>query len=526
MHMRHTAKLGLLGFIIACNGGSGTDPTGDPGSSSSSATGTTSATPTTGDPPPTSSTADPSTTTPDPTTGEAATTSDDTTIGDTTTGDPGACGAIVTFADGKQPSAELHVAPDGADAPTCGPADAPCASIEFAAGLAAPGTAVRIHSGTYAPDQFISDLAGTADAPIWIGGAPGETPPVISGGSEALHLSRARYLVVHDLEVVGATGNGINIDDGGAVDDPEATRFVVFQNLEIHQIGEGGNQDCLKMSGVNDYWVLDSEFYQCGAGGSAIDHVGCHHGLIAGNHFHDNGGNAVQCKGGSEDIEIRGNRMVDTGQRAVNMGGSTGFEFFRPPLQNGTPNAEARDIRVIANTIVGGETPLAFVGCVDCAALNNTIVRPHNWLLSHPAGDRHHQRIRVLAGLERPVRQQPRRVRPRRHLDLCEHRRRHGARYLHLHEQPLVRGRRPRPVRPIRRPPHPRDRRARRGGPAARRPRRRRLSPHPRQPRRRLRDRLRRALGRPRPPSATTTRRAAAPSKCPDSPRVSGSRSD
>jgi hypothetical protein len=239
---------------------------------------------------------------------------------------------------------------------------------------------VRIHSGTYAPDQFISDLAGTADAPIWIGGAPGETPPVISGGSEALHLSRARYLVVHDLEVVGATGNGINIDDGGAVDDPEATRFVVFQNLEIHQIGEGGNQDCLKMSGVNDYWVLDSEFYQCGDGGSAIDHVGCHHGLIAGNHFHDNGGNAVQCKGGSEDIEIRGNRMVDTGQRAVNMGGSTGFEFFRPPLQNGTPNAEARDIRVIANTIVGGETPLAFVGCVDCAALNNTIVRPHNWL--------------------------------------------------------------------------------------------------------------------------------------------------
>lgn len=378
--MRHTAKLGLLGFIIACNGGSGTDPTGEPGSSSS-ATDTTSATPTTGEPPPTSSTADPSTTTPDPTTGEAATTSDDTTIGDTTTGDPGACGAIVTFADGKQPSAELHVAPDGADAPTCGPADAPCASIEFAAGLATPGTAVRIHSGTYAPDQFISDLAGTADAPIWIGGAAGETPPVISGGSEALHFSRARYLVVHDLEVVGATGNGINIDDGGAVDDPEATRFVVFQNLEIHQIGEGGNQDCLKMSGVNDYWVLDSEFYQCGDGGSAIDHVGCHHGLIAGNHFHDNGGNAVQCKGGSEDIEIRGNRMVDTGQRAVNMGGSTGFEFFRPPLQNGTPNAEARDIRVIANTIVGGETPLAFVGCVDCAALNNTIVRPHNWLL-------------------------------------------------------------------------------------------------------------------------------------------------
>ncbi len=376
--MRHTVKLGLLGLLVACNGGSGTPTTGEPGSSSSSETGTTNATPTTGDPQPTSGTV-PTTTTPDPTSGTTAGSGDDTTS-DTTTGEPAACGAVVTFADGKQPTAELHVATDGADGPTCGAVDAPCGSIEFAAGLAAPGTAVRIHSGTYAPDQYISDLAGTADAPIWIGGAPDETPPVISGGGEALHFSRARYLVVHDLEVVGATANGINIDDGGAVDDPEATRFVVFKNLEIHQIGEGGNQDCLKMSGVNDYWVLDSEFYQCGAGGSAIDHVGCHHGLIAGNHFHDNGGNAVQCKGGSEDIEIRANRMVESGQRAVNMGGSTGFEFFRPPLQMGMPNAEARTIRVIANTIVGGETPLAFVGCVDCAALNNTIVRPHNWL--------------------------------------------------------------------------------------------------------------------------------------------------
>jgi len=64
--------------------------------------------------------------------------------------------------------------------------------------------------------------------------------------------------------------------------------------------------------------------------GSGIDHVGCHHGLLALNHLHDMSGNAIQCKGGSEDLEIRWNHMVDAGQRAVNMGGSTGFEFFRP----------------------------------------------------------------------------------------------------------------------------------------------------------------------------------------------------
>jgi hypothetical protein len=63
------------------------------------------------------------------------------------------------------------------------------------------------------------------------------------------------------------------------------------------------------------------------------------------------------------------------------MGGSTGFEFFRPPLSMTAPNAEARNIRVIANVIVGGTAAVAFVGCVDCLAANNTIVDPDNWIL-------------------------------------------------------------------------------------------------------------------------------------------------
>ncbi|HEY8945819.1 MAG TPA: hypothetical protein VIM73_16230, partial [Polyangiaceae bacterium] len=69
------------------------------------------------------------------------------------------------------------------------------------------------------------------------------------------------------------------------------------------------------------------------------------------------------------------------GQRAVNLGGSTGFEFFRPPLATGEENAEAREIKVIANVIEGGIASLGFVGCVDCMAANNTIVNPDNWVL-------------------------------------------------------------------------------------------------------------------------------------------------
>src|SRR5690606_19139026 len=81
-----------------------------------------------------------------------------------------------------------------------------------------------------------------------------------------------------------------------------------------------------------------------------------------------------------EDIEIRANRFANAGQRAINIGGSTGFEYFRPPLSTDQPNVEARDIRVIANVFRGGVTPFGFVGCVDCLAANNVIDSPENWI--------------------------------------------------------------------------------------------------------------------------------------------------
>jgi hypothetical protein len=276
------------------------------------------------------------------------------------------------------------VATDGTDSGGCGAENDACATIEFAANQAQPGSAVVVHEGIYAGGGYIADLTGTAEAPIWIGGATGEQKPIIDGGGQGFQLSKARYVVVHDFEVRNSTQNGINADDGGEYDNPDAARYIVFRDLHVHDVGSGGNQDCLKLSGLDDYWVLDSEFSNCGGGtsGSAIDHVGCHQGLILGNHFHDlpESGNSVQGKGGCDDIEIRGNLFEDGGHRAVNMGGSTGFEFFRPPLSMSQPNAEARDIRVIANVFRGGVTPFAFVGCVDCLAANNTIDTPENWV--------------------------------------------------------------------------------------------------------------------------------------------------
>ena len=256
------------------------------------------------------------------------------------------------FATDRSPTTLLFV--DGsAEAGGTGSAARPFRSIPAAIAKARPGTSVRIHPGTYPGDIRIQGLAGSAKAPIWIGGMPGKTRPVLAGGKVGVHLSEVRYLVLHDLEVRGCSANGINCDDGGRFDDADATRHLVFDRLHIHDIGGTGNQDGLKLSGVDDYYVTRCRFERCGGrmSGSGVDQVGCHRGFLVANHFEDLSGNAIQCKGGSEDLEIRGNTMIRPGARGINLGGSTGFRYFRPSLSKTKPNHEARNIRVFANVI-------------------------------------------------------------------------------------------------------------------------------------------------------------------------------
>ena len=303
--------------------------------------------------------------------------------GDWSAAEPPRCDRIDAFGRGLHPTSQIHVATWGSNSTGDGSPGNPFATIGGAINNAVPGTALLVHEGTYSGGIYLSDIAGTATEPIWIGGVPGEARPVIDGGGEGLHLTRAKYLVVHDLEVRNAANNGINADDGGDYADPLATHHLTFKGLRIHDIGSDGNQDCLKLSGLDDYTVALSEFAFCGGGlsGSGVDHVGCHDGLIARNVFHDLAANAVQSKGGSEDIEIRWNRFTDSGQRGLNLGGSTGFQYFRPPLSTTEPNAEARNLVVTANVFEGSYAALAYVGCVGCVVANNTIVDPENWIL-------------------------------------------------------------------------------------------------------------------------------------------------
>jgi len=239
-----------------------------------------------------------------------------------------------------------------------------------------PGDIIRLLPGTYGGGGYVTNLKGTIYNPIMIAGDPaGGT--VISGGSgNGFQFSDPAYVVVQDLTIENAPYNGINIDDGGTYSTP--AHHIVLRRLTIRNIGTGGNQDGLKLSGVDWFHIENCEISYCGGGlsGSLIDMVGCHHGVIRANYLHNGSGNAVQAKGGTENILIWQNRFVEAGERALNLGGSTDSDYFRPL----GANYEARNLRAIANIFIDCKAPVSFVGCDGALAANNTIYLPQTWV--------------------------------------------------------------------------------------------------------------------------------------------------
>lgn len=264
----------------------------------------------------------------------------------------------------------LYVAQDGTGD---GSEASPFGSIAAAAQVATPGTKILVAEGRYERVQLPS-LQGEPGRPIAI---EGQGEVFIDGGTGiGLGMSDGAYVVLQGLTIQAGV-HGMNLDDGGSYDTP--AHHIVLRDITITSAGSGGNNDCIKMSGVDDFWVLDSQIAGCNRG-ELVDMVGCHRGVIAGNDFGAPIGNGVQAKGGSSDILITGNRFDGIPGRSVNAGGSTGLEFFRPI---DAPHEAAR-IHVISNLIINGGAEsgaaIAFVGCDACVFAHNTVIQPQTWI--------------------------------------------------------------------------------------------------------------------------------------------------
>ena len=250
----------------------------------------------------------------------------------------------------------------------------PYATLSAAAADAQPGDTILIHGGTYPGGVYIENLQGTADAWTHIRAAEGDTV-IFRGGTNAWQFTDAAYVHIYGIIFREQTGNGVNFDDGGTYDTP--AHHLIFETCEFRDISASGNNDLLKLSGVDSFEVRHCLFMNGAAGGSGIDMVGCHDSVIRNCFFENLGSNSIQAKGGTRNIRIAANHFKNGGARAVNLGGSTGLAFFRPI----DAPYEAADLKVHSNIFMGSEAPIAFVGTTGTAVVNNTIFLPGKWVL-------------------------------------------------------------------------------------------------------------------------------------------------
>lgn len=253
------------------------------------------------------------------------------------------------------------------------------ASQEFtsfiqAANQATPGDTILFFDSPITQSSYISNLRGTVDLPIVITSGTGDYI-LFSGGGSAFQLSNPAHLHISRLAFEGQTQNGVNIDDGGDFTNPALN--ITFDDCKWLGMNASGNNDCLKMSGVVNFTITNCSFENGAAGGSIIDMVGCHNGIIENNIFRNGGSNSIQAKGGTKSIQISRNLFINGGLRTLNIGGSTGMEFFRPL----DAPAESEEIIVFSNIFFGSQAPIAYVGTRNSIVINNTIINPEKWVI-------------------------------------------------------------------------------------------------------------------------------------------------
>ncbi|MBK8096770.1 MAG: hypothetical protein IPK26_06665 [Planctomycetes bacterium] len=145
--------------------------------------------------------------------------------------------------------------------------------LVVAVAAAKPGDRIEIASGEYAGGLTFERLHGAPARPIVIAGSDPARPPRFVGGGCGMHLVDPRHVELRDLRFEKATGNGVNVDDGG-VHDP-APRGLALHRLQVADVGPRGNCDGIKLSGLTGFLVADCAIERWGiGGGSGIDMVG------------------------------------------------------------------------------------------------------------------------------------------------------------------------------------------------------------------------------------------------------------
>lgn len=233
------------------------------------------------------------------------------------------------------------------------------------------GTTLRIAPGDYPGGHHLTGIDY-----LTVEALDPAKPPRFIGAQTAFQFSRCPHLTLRHLIITGQSTNGLNLDDGGQLDSP--IPGITLDHIQVSDIGPSGNHDAIKCSGLKQLTIRDCTI--SGWGGQGIDFVGCHDSLITTCQFTGKPGftasAAIQLKGGTSGIIVEKCRFLHAGERPLNIGGSTGLAYFRPP---GAKHEAARII-VRDNHIEGSPCAAAFVGVDGAEFIGNTLLHPTKWI--------------------------------------------------------------------------------------------------------------------------------------------------
>jgi hypothetical protein len=245
------------------------------------------------------------------------------------------------------------------------------AELRAALGSLVKGAVLKIGPGEYSGDHAVSGIEG-----LTVEALDAAKPPVFRGGNTAWQFSRCVNLTARNLVAVGQKGNGFNFDDGSVREKP--VTGVTLEGLAVREIGPSGNHDGIKISGLDQLTIRNCKIE--GWGGQGIDLVGCHRVTISGCELKGKDGFSatagIQMKGGCSEIIVEKCHFIRAGERAINLGGSTGMPYFRPV----DAKFEAKIITVRENIIEGSLCAAAFVGLDGGEFSGNTILYPEKWI--------------------------------------------------------------------------------------------------------------------------------------------------
>ncbi len=249
------------------------------------------------------------------------------------------------------------------------------AQLRNALQTAGTGDTILLQPGTYTGGLYRENLTG-----VTMRSVNPENRAIISGGNTNLQLSDAQDVTIEDLIFEDGVFNGLNLDDGGTFATPATN--ITIRNIVVRRAGNTGNEDGIKLSGVTGFTIDGVEVDDWGDGGSAIDMVGSHNGLIQNSWLHTSGGSSgIRPKGGSKNITIRANRIeMPIGKgRAIQAGGSTGSQYFR--FIDGDSGYEANNILAEGNVVLGGNSAFSWVNIDGGRYHHNYVHRPGTWTM-------------------------------------------------------------------------------------------------------------------------------------------------